>query len=72
LLASLLMAAVVIETGTALPAEFGPILRLTVLIPVGAAIYTGTIVLLDRKLVKNFLEFVQTAFERQTKKPEIP
>jgi O-antigen/teichoic acid export membrane protein len=72
LLASLLMAAVVMETGTGLPAEFGPILRLTVLIPVGAAIFIGAIVLLDRKLVKNFLEFVQTAFERQTKKPEIP
>ena len=72
LLASLLMAAVVIETGTALPAEFGPILRLAVLIPVGAAVFTGAIVLLDRKLVKNFLEFVQTAFERRGKNPEIP
>jgi len=68
----LLMAAVVVETGTALPAEFGPVLRLTVLIPVGAAVFTGAIVLLDRKLVKNFLEFVHTAFERQRKNPEIP
>jgi hypothetical protein len=66
------MAAVVMETGTGLPAQFGPILRLTVLIPVGAVIFIGAIVLLDRKLVKNFLEFARTAFERQTKKPEIP
>jgi hypothetical protein len=62
----------VMETGKGLPAEFGPILRLTVLIPVGAVVFIGAIVLLDRKLVKNFLEFVQTAFERRTKKPEIP
>jgi hypothetical protein len=72
LLASLLMAAAVMKAGTALPPEFGPVLRLTVLIPVGVAIYTGAIVLLDRKLVKNFLEFAQTAFERRGKNPEIP
>jgi O-antigen/teichoic acid export membrane protein len=72
LLASLLMAAVVTEIGMMLPAEFGPILRLTVLIPLGAAIYIGAIFLFDRKLVKDFWEFVQTAFERQVKNPEIP
>jgi O-antigen/teichoic acid export membrane protein len=65
LLASLLMAAVVKETGMRLPGDFSPILRLTVLIPLGAAVFAAAIVLLDRKVVKNFLEFVQTAFERQ-------
>jgi hypothetical protein len=35
-------------------------------------IFTGAIVLLDRKVVKNFLQFVQTAFERQGKNPEVP
>jgi O-antigen/teichoic acid export membrane protein len=72
LLASLLMAVAVKETGMTLPAELGPILRLTVLIPLGAAIYSGAILLLDRKLVKNFLEFAQTAFEHRGKNPEIP
>ena len=72
LLASLLMAVVVKETGMKLPAEYGPILRLTVLIPLGAVIYTGAILLLDRKVVKSFLEFVQTAFERRAKNPEVP
>jgi hypothetical protein len=72
LLASLAMAVVLKETGMRLPAEFGPILRLTVLIPLGALIFGGAIVLLDRKLVKNFLEFVQSAFERQRKNPEVP
>jgi PST family polysaccharide transporter len=69
LLASVLMAAVVTETGMTLSADFGPILRLTVLIPLGAAIFIGTMLLLDRKLVKDFLAFVHTAFERQWKNP---
>jgi hypothetical protein len=43
-----------------------------VLIPLGAVIYTGAIFLLDRKLVKDFSEFVQSAFERQRKNSEIP
>ena len=64
-LASLLMATVVKETGMALPADFGPILRLLVLIPLGAVVYSVAIVLLDREVVKNFLEFARTAFERQ-------
>jgi PST family polysaccharide transporter len=72
LVASLLMAAVVMETSMTLPAELGPVLRLTMLIPLGVAIFTGAIFLLDRKLVKNFLEFVQAAFERQRKNAEIP
>jgi PST family polysaccharide transporter len=72
LLASLVMAAAVMEAGTRLPAELGPILRLTVLIPLGVAIFTGAIFLLDRKLVKTFLAFVQTAFERRGKDPDVP
>jgi O-antigen/teichoic acid export membrane protein len=71
LLASVLMAAVVIETGLRLPVEFTPILRLTVLVPVGAAIFAGAIFLLDRPLVKDFMEFVRTAFESQGKNPKI-
>jgi O-antigen/teichoic acid export membrane protein len=70
LLASLIMAAVVIKSGMALPAELGAVLRLTVLIPLGVATFTGAILLLDRKLVKSFLEFAQTAFHRQAKNPE--
>jgi O-antigen/teichoic acid export membrane protein len=65
LLASLLMAAVVKETGLSLPAEFGPLLRLTMLIPLGAVVFAAAILLLDRKAVKTFLEFVQTAFQRE-------
>ncbi|HEY2675426.1 MAG TPA: oligosaccharide flippase family protein [Steroidobacteraceae bacterium] len=72
LLASLLMAAVVTETGMRLPAEFGPVLRLTVLVPIGAATFSGAIFFFDRRLVKNFLEFVRAAFQRQAKNPEIP
>jgi O-antigen/teichoic acid export membrane protein len=66
-LASVLMAAVVIETGLRLPVEFRPILRLTVLVPVGAATFAVAIFLLDRPLVKDFLEFARTAFESQGK-----
>ncbi|HEY2781539.1 MAG TPA: oligosaccharide flippase family protein [Steroidobacteraceae bacterium] len=72
LFASLLMAAAVIETGMTLPVELGPILRLTVLIPLGMAVFTAAIFLLDRKLVKDFWEFVQAAFERRLKNTEIP
>jgi PST family polysaccharide transporter len=72
LFASLLMAAAVIETGMTLPVELGPILRLTVLIPLGMAVFTAAIFLLDRKLVKDFWEFVHAAFERRLKNTEIP
>jgi PST family polysaccharide transporter len=72
LLASLIMAAVVMKSGMALPPELGTVLRLTVLIPLGVATFSGAILLLDRKLVKSFLEFVQTAFHRQAKNPETP
>jgi O-antigen/teichoic acid export membrane protein len=72
LLASLLMAAVVTEIGMRLPVELGPILRLAVLVPLGAVMFTGAIFLLDRKVVKEFLEFTQAAFQRQRKNPEVP
>jgi hypothetical protein len=70
LVASLLMAVVVRQTGLILPVDFGAILRLCVLVPVGAATFIGAIFLLDRKLVKDFLVFVQAAFERQGKNAE--
>lgn len=72
LFASLLMAAAVIETGMTLPVEWGPNSRLAVLIPLGVAVFTAAIFLLDRKLVKEFWAFVQTAFERRVKNPETP
>jgi len=68
-LASLLMAAVVIEARLQLSADFGPVLRLTVLLPLGAISFVGAILLLDRQLVKDFLGFVRTAFENRWKRP---
>jgi hypothetical protein len=61
LLASLLMAAAVIETRLQLPADWGPVLRLTLLVPLGAMIFVFTILVLDRRLVRDFLEFARTA-----------
>lgn len=66
------MAAAVIEARAALAVDLGPALRLTVLVPLGAAIYVISILLLDRRLVKNFLEFARTAFESKRKRPELP
>jgi hypothetical protein len=43
-----------------------------VLVPLGAVMFTGAIFLLDRKVVKEFLEFTQAAFQRQRKNPEVP
>jgi O-antigen/teichoic acid export membrane protein len=65
LLATLLMAVAVIEARLQLPAEFGVTLRLTLLVPLGAVIFTGAICLLDRRLVTDFLAFAQSAFERK-------
>ena len=70
LFASLMMAAAVIATRLQLPAGFGPILRLTVVLPLGAVIFAGAIFLLDRRLVGDFLEFVRSAFERRWKRTE--
>ena len=64
-IATLGMAAAVIETGLQLPADWGPILRLMVLVPTGAIIFAGAISLLDRTLVREFLEFGRAAFERK-------
>jgi O-antigen/teichoic acid export membrane protein len=61
LLASLLMAAAVIETRLQLPADWGPVLRLTLLVPLGAMSFVFTIWVLDRRLVRDFLEFARTA-----------
>ena len=72
LLASLLMAAAVIETRLQLPAELGPVLRLAVLLPLGATVFALAIFILDRRLVKDFLEFARTAFESKRNKPELP
>jgi O-antigen/teichoic acid export membrane protein len=72
LLASLLMAAVVFATRVQLPANLGALLRLTVLVPLGAMVYAGTIFLLDRQVVKDFLVFARTAFPGSSAKLEIP
>jgi O-antigen/teichoic acid export membrane protein len=72
LLASLLMAAVVTATRMQMPADLGAVLRLAVLVPLGAAIFAGAIFLLDRQLVKDFLIFARIAFERSPKTPELP
>ncbi len=65
LLATLLMAVAVIEARLQLPAGFGVTLRLTLLVPLGAAIFTCAICLLDRRLVTDFLAFAQSAFEHK-------
>jgi O-antigen/teichoic acid export membrane protein len=70
LLASLLMAAVVIETRLRLAGDFGPVLRLSVLLPLGAMIFGGAIFLLDRRVVTDFLKFARTAFENKLRGSE--
>jgi len=70
--ASLVMVAAVIETRLQLPAGFGPISRLAVLLPVGAIVFAGAISLLDRRLVSDFLGFVRSAFEKKWKNTETP
>jgi O-antigen/teichoic acid export membrane protein len=72
LLASLLMAAAVIETRLQLSADLGPILRLTLLIPLGAMVFASATFLLDRRLIKDFLEFARTAFESKGHRPDMP
>ena len=70
LFASVVMAAAVIETRLQMPTDWGPILRLTVLVPVGALVFVGTIYFLDRRLVAEFLGFARTAFEKKWKRNE--
>ena len=72
LLASLLMAAVVIEIRLHLLANIDALLQLIVLVPLGAIVYAGAIFLLDRRLVKDFLLFARAAFEGTPKKLELP
>jgi hypothetical protein len=72
LLASLLMAAVVIATRLQLSANIGAGLRLAVLIPLGTMVFASGIFLLDRQLVKDFLMFARIAFEGTSKKLELP
>jgi hypothetical protein len=45
-----------------LPADLGVEPRLAILIMVGAAAYLIALVLLNRRLVSTFLEFVRSAF----------
>jgi hypothetical protein len=72
LLASLLMAAVVIATRVQLTANIGAVLRLAVLLPLGAIVFAGAIFLLDRQLVKDFLMFARSAYQGTPKKLELP
>ncbi len=72
LLASLLMAAAVIETRLQLSADWVPALRLSLLVPLGAMIYVFAIFLLDRRLVKDFLEFARAAFEGKRNRHGMP
>jgi hypothetical protein len=66
------MAAAVIETRLQLPLEWSPLLRLTVLLPVGAIVFTGAAAFLDRQLVGDFLDFVRAGFDRKWKRTETP
>jgi PST family polysaccharide transporter len=70
LLASLLMAAAVIETRLLLPPTWGPVLRLTVSLPVGAIVFAGAASFLDRRLVGEFLAFVRSALKTNWKRTE--
>lgn len=72
LLASLLMAAVVIETRTQLSAVLGPAMRLAVLVPLGALVFASAIFLLDRRLVHDFLEFARSALGSRRNGPKTP
>ena len=72
LLASLLMATAVIETRLQLPLEWSPLLRLMVLLPVGAIVFTGVAAFLDRRLVIDFLDFVRAGFDRKWRRTETP
>jgi hypothetical protein len=72
LLAALLMASVVFATRMQLPANIGALLRLTILVPLGAMVYAGAIFLLDKQVVKDFLLFARTAFPGASAKFEVP
>jgi O-antigen/teichoic acid export membrane protein len=65
LLASMTMAIALYVARYAIPAHFGPALRLMFLVPAGAAVFVGAIFVLDRSLVNEFLGFVCAAFEKK-------
>ncbi len=71
-LAAVLMAAVVTETRTQLLTSFAPVQRLAVLVPLGATVFVGTIFLLDRRLVEDFLAFARIAFGNKWQRSEVP
>jgi O-antigen/teichoic acid export membrane protein len=71
LLAALLMAAVVVAARLQLSHNLDAVLRLTILVPLGATAYAGAIFLIDRKLVKDFWVFGRTAFDRSSKHLEL-
>ena len=68
----MLIAAVVFATRMRLPADTGALLRLAILLPLGATVYTGSIFLLARNVVKDFLVFARTAFQGSSAKFEVP
>ena len=72
LLASLLMAAVIVETRPQLSVALGPVLRLAVLVPLGVLVFAFAIFVLDRRMVKDFLEFARSGFERKWSRPQVP
>jgi polysaccharide transporter, PST family len=71
LLAALFMAAVVFAARTRLSDNIDAVLRLAILVPLGAMAYAGSIFLIDRKLVKDFWVFGRTAFDRSSKHLEL-
>ena len=62
LLASMTLAFVVLATRRLLPPDLGVEPRLAALVLAGAAAYLITLVLLNRRLVATFLDFVRSAF----------
>jgi O-antigen/teichoic acid export membrane protein len=72
MLASVLMAAAVIETGFQLPQALGALPRLAVLLTVGVIVFVTAAAFLDRRLVGDFLGFVRSGFGRKWKEAELP
>jgi O-antigen/teichoic acid export membrane protein len=69
-LASMTMAVALVVARHVIPAHFGPAhfgqaLRLMFLVPSGAAVFVGAMLVLDRSLLNEFLGFVCIAFEKK-------
>jgi O-antigen/teichoic acid export membrane protein len=62
LLASMMLACSVLATRRLLPPDLGTEPRLAILVLVGVAAYLVALVLLNRRLVSTFLDFVRSAF----------